>query len=195
LRWRQLEPSAFGLRQDQRTIETLMKGQGAMTIYSKKILIAYFSHSGNTREIAKQIQKATGGDLFEIQPVDPYPNDYQAVVDQAKKEIKAGYKPALKAKAGDVCKYDVVFIGSPNWWSTIAPPVASFLASCDFTGKTVVPFITHGGGGMANCAKDVKKLCPKSDVLSGHSFNGGTVKDAQDEVSKWVGETLNAKKN
>ena len=162
-----------------------------MTIDSKKILVAYFSHSGNTREIAKQIQKATGCDIFEIQPVAAYPDDYQTVVDQAKREIAAGYKPALKTKVDDIGKYDVIFVGSPNWWSTIAPPVATFLTSYDLSGKTVVPFITHGGGGMANCAKDVKKLCPKSKVLDGRSFNGGAVKGAQDEVSKWIGGILN----
>jgi len=164
--------------------------EGKESMKTAKVLVAYYSWSGNTREVAKQIQKATGGDLFEIQPVDPYPSDYQAVVDQAKKEIKAGYKPVLKTTVKDIGKYDIVFVGSPNWWSTIAPPVSAFLASADLSGKTVVPFITHGGGGMANCAADIKRLCPKSNVLTGLAISGSSAKSSQDEVSTWIAEIL-----
>ena len=85
---------------------------------SKKVLVAYFSHSGNTREVARQIGEATGGDLFEIVPATPYPAEYQAVVDQGKKEIAAGVRPALKNPVGDLSQYDVIFVGSPCWWAT-----------------------------------------------------------------------------
>ena len=105
---------------------------------SGKVLVAYFSHSGNTREVARQISEATGGDLFEIVPATPYPTEYRAVVDQGKKEIEAGVRPALKNPVGDLSQYDVIFVGSPCWWATIAPPVATFLTSCDLAGKTVV---------------------------------------------------------
>ena len=111
---------------------------------SGKVLVAYFSHSGNTREVARQISEATGGDLFEIVPATPYPTEYRAVVDQGKKEIEAGVRPALKNPVGDLSQYDVIFVGSPCWWATIAPPVATFLTSCDLAGKTVVPFMTRG---------------------------------------------------
>ncbi|OGV51121.1 MAG: flavodoxin [Lentisphaerae bacterium GWF2_52_8] len=166
-----------------------------MSSEAKKILIAYFSHSGNTREIAKQIQKLTGGDIFEIQVVKPYPNEYNAVVEQAKKEINSGYKPELKNKVEDIGKYDVIFIGSPNWWSTIAPPVTAFLSCYDFSGKTIVPFMTHGGGGFGHSINDIKKLCLKSSILDGHAFQGSDVKKAQDEVAKWVHETITIKPN
>ena len=101
---------------------------------------------------AAQIQKATGGTLFEIKPVKPYPSEYRECTVQARKEIQEGVRPE-RAKVEDMGKYDVIFIGSPNWWSTIAPPVASFLASYDLSGKTVIPFVTHGGGGMARCGR------------------------------------------
>ncbi len=102
---------------------------------SGKVLVAYFSHSGNTREVARQISEATGGDLFEIVPATPYPTEYRAVVDQGKKEIEAGVRPALKNPVGDLSQYDVIFVGSPCWWATIAPPVATFLTSFDPGGQ------------------------------------------------------------
>ena len=102
-----------------------------------RVLIAYYSWGGNTKYAAAQIQKATGGTLFEIKPVKPYPSEYRECTVQARKEIQEGGRPELAAKVEDMGKYDVIFIGSPNWWSTIAPPVASFLASYDLSGKTV----------------------------------------------------------
>ena len=130
---------------------------------SKKVLVAYFSHSGNTREVARQIGEATGGDLFEIVPATPYPAEYQAVVDQGKKEIAAGVRPALKNPVGDLSQYDVIFVGSPCWWATIAPPVATFLTSCDFAGKTVIPFMTHEGSGMGRSEADIRKRPSPTD--------------------------------
>ena len=153
-----------------------------------KILVAYFSHSGNTRTIAGQIQKATGADIFEIEVKNAYPSNYQSVVDQAKKEINAGVKPDLKSMPENLAQYDVIFIGSPNWWSTIAPPVATFLTNGNFSGKTVIPFVTHGGGGIARCEADVKKLCPESTVLKGFAINGSTVQNATPRVQKWLQE-------
>ena len=158
------------------------------TMNQKKILIAYFSRTGNTRKMAQQIQKATGGDIFEIVPLKPYPVAYQEVVDQARKEVKANFKPELKNKIDDIGKYDIIFVGSPNWCSTIAPPVATFLAGYDLKGKTVIPFVTHGGGGMANCEADVKKLCPKSNLLKGLAVSGRLVKNADDKVDQWLRE-------
>jgi flavodoxin len=160
--------------------------QAQSILASKKILIVYFSHSGNTRVIAEQIQKATGGVIFEIQPVKDYPSDYNTVVDQAKKEINANYKPALKALVKNIETYDVIFIGSPNWWSTIAPPVATFLSSYNLEGKTIIPFMTHGGGGMGHSVSDIKKLCPKSIVLDGLPISGSYVRRAQNDVENWL---------
>jgi len=155
---------------------------------SKKILVVYFSHSGNTKEIANQIKELTGGDIFEIQPAKAYPSDYQACVDQAKKEINANYKPALKTKLKSISSYDIIFVGSPCWWSTVAPPVATFLSSYDFTGKTIVPFMTHEGSRMGRSVSDIKKLCPKAKVLEGLPVRGSNVKEAKSEVKKWLQE-------
>ena len=147
---------------------------------SGKVLVAYFSHSGNTREVARQISEATGGDLFEIVPATPYPTEYRAVVDQGKKEIEAGVRPALKNPVGDLSQYDVIFVGSPCWWSTVAPPVATFLADCDWAGKTVVPFMTHEGSRMGRSEEDIRKLCAGATLLGGLPLRGGAVKDSRD---------------
>ena len=103
----------------------------AQTASGKKVLVAYFSHSGNTREMARQIAEATNGDLFEIVPQSAYPAQYDAVTAQAKREIGRGYRPALKGRLPDIGAYDVVFVGSPCWWGTVAPPVATFLVGKD----------------------------------------------------------------
>jgi flavodoxin len=133
----------------------------------KKILIAYFSHSGVTRRAAEQIQSAVGGDLFEIAASEPYPRDYNTVLGIAKREIAQGYLPALCGELPAVDGYDVVFVGSPNWWSTIAPPVSAFLSGLDLTGKRIIPFITHGGGGLNRTVSDVRKLCGGAKVEDG----------------------------
>ena len=150
---------------------------------SGKVLVAYFSHSGNTREVARQISEATGGDLFEIVPATPYPTEYRAVVDQGKKEIEAGVRPALKNPVGDLSQYDVIFVGSPCWWATIAPPVATFLTSCDLAGKTVVPFATSGGSGLGSTAEDMKKYAPGANILPGRMMNGRVTGS---DIAAWV---------
>jgi len=153
---------------------------------NKKILIAYFSHSGNTREIADQIHKIVGGDIFEIKAVKQYPNDYDAVVEQARQELDSGYKPALKTKIKDIKSYDLVFIGYPTWWSTISAPVRVFLSEYDLSGKTIVPFCTHEGSGLGRSVTDISKLCPKSTLLDGVAIWGKDLKTAQIKVSEWL---------
>lgn len=152
----------------------------------KKILVVYFSHSGNTRALALQLQALTGGDIFELKPADPYPAEYRAVVDQAKKELQADFKPKLAGKAPDLRQYDTVLIGTPNWWNSVAGPVRTFLSESDLSGKTVVSFVTHAGSGMGGIQADVAKLCPKSTVLSGTAIWGSNVKDAAADAAKWL---------
>ena len=152
----------------------------------KKILVAYYSHSGNTEAVAKHIHNIVGGDIFMIEPLTAYSTDYDTCVEQAKKEIEAGYKPALKAKVDDIASYDIIFVGTPNWWSTIAPPVATFLSDYDLSGKTIVPFCTHGGGREARCFTDMAKLCPQSTTADGFVVSGNSAKSSENEVNKWL---------
>lgn len=130
-----------------------------------KILIAYYSWSGNTKTVAQEIQKIVGGDLYEIEAVDAYPKNYNACVDQAKQEIASEYKPKLKPNSIDTSQYDTIFLGSPVWWYTVAPPIATFLSENDFSGKRIAPFCTHGGCGLSKCATDIAKMSPKATVL------------------------------
>ncbi len=126
---------------------------------NKKILIAYYSWSGNTKEVAEAIHEKIGGDLYRIETEQTYPEEYRATTAQAKREINEGFRPSLKGKVEDIAQYDIIFIGSPNWWGTIAPAVSSFLADNNLKGKTVIPFITHGGGGEQNTITDLTKQC------------------------------------
>jgi flavodoxin len=153
---------------------------------TKKILIAYFSRTGNTREIANQIHKSVGGDIFEIQAAEPYPQDYEAVKKKAMQEQVSGYKPALKTKVKNIKSYDLIFIGYPIWWGTIPAPVRTFLSEYDLSGKTIVPFCTHEGSGLGRSVSDISKLCPKSTLLDGVAIRGRDVKTAQNIVSEWL---------
>ena len=129
-----------------------------------KILIAYYSYSGNTKEVAEAIQKITGGDLFEIKTEGSYPEEYNAMVQQAKKEINDNFRPKLTTSVADIAKYDTIFIGSPNWWGTITPQVSSFLAEYDLSGKNIIPFITHGSGGLQNTVTDLTAQCQGCNI-------------------------------
>lgn len=163
-----------------------VNGQAQEASGAKKMLVVYFSQSGNTGVIADYIRELTGADVFRIEVKAAYPKDYDALVDQAKKEIQAGHKPEIKGKPENVGEYDVVFVGSPNWWATIAPPVATFLSGYDFAGKKIMPFITHEGSRMGRSVQDIRSLCPKASVSEGLPIRGGSVKGAKEEVRSWL---------
>lgn len=161
----------------------------------QKVLVAYYSYSGNTRCAAEQIQKATNSALFEIEPVKPYPSIYKECTNQALNDIHAGRSPELKGRVIDFNQYEVIYVGTPNWWSTIAPPVATFLTSYDFSGKTIIPFVTHGGGGMANCERDMKKLTSgKAIFLKGRAFAGSGIQSSGEAVFRWAQSVLPSRK-
>ncbi|MCE1248938.1 MAG: flavodoxin [Firmicutes bacterium] len=157
----------------------------------KRILVAYFSFSGNTRVIAKQIQEITGGTLFEIKTVKPYPREYNKVVEQAKIEKQSNYRPVLKDKLKNPGDYDVIFLGYPNWWGTIPMPVATFLTENNMKGKTIIPFCTHEGSGLGSSVNDIMKLCPGATVKEGLAIRGREVNNARNEVSGWVKKVRN----
>ena len=144
--------------------------------------------SVDTKKIAENIQKETGGDLFEIQTVQSYPIEYNATTEQAKKEINSEYKPPLKTKIKNIDQYNVIFIGSPNWWGTIAPAVSSFISENDLTGKTIIPFITHGGGGIQNTLTDLTNQC-KGCLINQNIWNsyGSQITG----LSEWLKEIIN----
>ena len=152
---------------------------------NKKALVVYYSYTGNTRVLAEQIRQSVNGDIFEIQPATPYSSDYDTVVNQGKREVESGYKPPLKRNVDNLSSYEVIFVGTPIWWYTIAPPVSTFLTESDLAGKTIIPFCTHGGYGAGHSLDDIKKLAPKSQVLDELVLNGSS-KYEQKEIYAWL---------
>ncbi len=153
---------------------------------NKKILIAYFSWGGNTQSIAEKIHKTTGADIFRIETITPYPKDYnETAYGIAKKQHEEGIKPQLKDNI-DVSLYDAVFVGTPAWWYEMAPAVKTFLSENNFEGKTIIPFITHGGGGKYSIAQDMAKLTKAKKVLEPLVIyeNGGS--KAKDDIDNWL---------
>lgn len=150
------------------------------------LLIAYYSHSGNTQKIAEQIRELVGGTVFRIEPVEKYPRSYQEVLKVSKVEIENGIRPPLKEKVENIERFDTIFVGSPNWYSTIAPPVATFLSEHDLSGKSVIPFVTHGGGGVAHCITDIKKLIGNTTMLEGFVISGYRTGRVKQEIRNWL---------
>ncbi len=154
-----------------------------------RALVVYFSHSGNTRALAQQIHAQVGGDLVEIVPVKPYPADYGSCVDQAKKEKAAQARPAITVQGLDsLDAYSTIYLGYPNWWSTYPMPVATFLSQRDFSGKRVIPFCTHGGGGLGTSVSDLRAALPKARIGKPFACPGGSVRSAStaSRVKEWL---------
>lgn len=150
------------------------------------VLIVYFSWGGNTRGIAEEIQKQTGADLFEITLVHPYSDNYNTVLDEAQRDQNKQARPELASHVEDMDKYGTIILGYPNWWASIPMPIASFLEEYDFSGKTIIPFCSHGGGRFGQSLTAIAKLAPDAemgDALSIH-YSGGSSLD--DDVKKWL---------
>ena len=131
---------------------------------AEKILIAYYSKTGNTKRAAEEIAKMTGGTLHRIVPQKTYPDSYFATVAVAKWESLKGEKPALADKVEGIGGYDKILVGFPIWWFGCPQLIKTFMESYDFNGKKVYPFCTHGGSGPKNSTRDIKAICPKADV-------------------------------
>lgn len=153
---------------------------------NKKSIVVYFSESGNTQTVARLVQSLTGSDILEITTKTPYVKDYDALVEQAKKEIRAGVKPPLKPVSFDPDQYETIYLGSPNWWSTIAPPLGTFISENKLSGKTLAPFITHGGGGKGHADKDLKALCPGATVLDMLALYEDGGAEAEKQLAGWL---------
>ena len=168
------------------------------------ILIAYYSRKGqnywngsiknltkgNTEIVAEMIQKATGGELFEIETVKEYPEDYTKCTEVAKEELRAHARPALKAYPESIAKYDVLFLGYPCWWGTMPMGVYTFLEHYDFTGKRIVPFCTHEGSRMGGSVDQIKKFAPGAVVLEGLPIHGAEAAASGKTVEAWAKKSL-----
>ena len=170
-----------------------------------KILIVCYSESPNqnTMTAAKWIRQQVGGDICVIKMVTPYSDSYRKVLKESKHHLDNDIKPEILPLDKNVADYDVIFVGSPVWYGTFAPPLGTFFSKYDLSGKTVIPFCTHGGGGAGHLFEDVAKAAPKSKVLPGLSLKGSNVvertigrgtrnKASVNEVVRWLNQIIPA---
>lgn len=153
---------------------------------SSKVLIAYFSWGGNTKGIAEQIADKTGADLFEIQLVNPYSSDYNTVLDEAQQDQNEQARPELSTHVENMEQYDTIILGYPNWWASIPMPIASFLEEYDFSGKTIVPFCSHGGGRFGQSLTAIAKLAPNATLGEGLSVHYSGDSNLGSEIDAWI---------
>lgn len=148
------------------------------------VLVAYFSWSGNTKQLALEIQAQTGGDLFEIIPENPYTDDINELSGIALREQSDNIRPALSVNVEDIDKYDTIFIGFPNWWNDMPMPVFTFLEEYDFSGKTIIPFTTYGNGGWGKSLNSIKDVLTESTILDGIAIQEHELESAEQEVTE-----------
>ena len=151
-----------------------------------KILVACFTRTGNTKVIAHQVRRALKADLFEIEPAAPYPEDYEQTVAQAVRERDSGVRPPLKANVPDIHAYNAVFLGFPIWGETAPPIIRSFLSQHDLSGRTLVPFITHGGYGQGRSMAVVREHAPRASVLAPFVMEADQERRTLTQVSRWL---------
>ena len=142
---------------------------------------------GNAELIANWIAEETGGDLFSIKTQNKYSSDYDECLNQARKERDNNERPALVGRVNNIDDYDVIFLGFPNWWYTCPMAVFTFVESYDLSGKTIIPFCTHGTGGLSRTIRDLKKLLPANcKVLEPIGVYRPEVKNSKSKVVDWV---------
>ena len=175
---------------------TLFAAAGAKAA-TAETLVAYFSRAGenyavgvvekgNTAIIAEMIAEKTGADLFQIQPVNAYPETYDACTEVAQQEKREGARPELAETVENWESYDVIYLGYPIWWGDMPMAVYTFLESYDFAGKTVIPFCTHGGSGLSGTVQSIQSICVGAEVKDGLAVTGATAQNDRDEAQKQV---------
>lgn len=164
-----------------------------------KVLIVFFSHAGenyavgnikvgNTKLVADEIQRITGGDEFEIVAEKDYNIPYDALTKLAKEESEKDEKPTFKGEVKNIDQYDTVFIGGPIWWGTYPQVMFSFFDKYNLNGKTIIPFSTHEGSGLGSVVSDLKRLYPKANFKTAFSIYGHECQKDLSKVNKWLKE-------
>lgn len=142
---------------------------------------------GNMQYMAMTIQEAIGGELFRIETTEKYPLEHETLVNQAKEEQNEEVRPELATHIENVEQYDMIFLGYPNWWGDMPQPLYTFLEEYDFSGKTIIPFNSHGGSGFSNTIEEIKKLQPNATVRDdGLSISRNDVADSEQEITDWA---------
>lgn len=142
--------------------------------------------TGNTEIAAGIIQELTGADMFKIEQMQEYAKDYNECISQAQADQKRNARPELKAYPETLQQYDTIYLGFPNYWSTMPMAVFTFLEHFDFSGKTIKPFCTHEGSGMGKSEQDIKKLCPDAKTEKGLAIRGGSVQKSKTDIETWI---------
>lgn len=142
---------------------------------------------GNMQYMAMTIQEAIGGELFRIETKEKYPLEHETLVNQAKEEQNEDARPELATHIENVEQYDMIFLGYPNWWGDMPQPLYTFLEEYDFSGKTIIPFNSHGGSGFSNTIEEIKKLQSNATVRDdGLSISRNDVADSEQEITDWA---------
>ena len=149
-------------------------------------LVAYFSRSGNTRVIAGVIERSRHADLFEIRPAHVYPADYFETVEQARQERDRGDRPPLADTLASLDGYDTVYLGFPVWGETVPPVVRTFLSLHGWQGKTLIPFITHGGYGPGDCQAQLAKRAPGATIRPAFVLEADQERRTTTSVTTWL---------
>ena len=151
-----------------------------------RTLVLYYSLTGNTKMVAEEIANRLGADIEAIEAVNPYDTNFQACIARSMQEREQGITPEIKALKSDLSKYDVIFIGYPVWFGTYAPPIITFLANNDLTGKKLVPFCTFGSGGLESSAKDLVNAQPNAQVMPGYGVRAARLEAMPQEVDQFL---------
>lgn len=151
-----------------------------------KMLVLYYSQTGNTKAVAEEIANKLGADIEEITMEDPYDPDFQATIDRCLKEREQDILPTIHPVKADLANYDVIFLGYPVWFGTYAPPVITFLNSADLSGKKIVPFCTFGSGGLESSVKDLVAAEPNAEVLPGYGVRAARLDAMPKEVDNFL---------
>lgn len=159
---------------------------------SKKLVVYYSWSNGNTKRIAEKMAEELGADIRQIDTVEPYKGSYDEVVAQGQNEVNRGYKPEIKPLDVDIKDYDVIAVGTPTWWYTMAPAVLTFLSSNDWSGKKVIPFMTNGGW-TGHVIKDMMKECKGAEIIKPmeikfDSQGGPILKTSEKKIDEWIAD-------
>ena len=173
------------------TLTTREASSAPSAAKTKKALVVYYSWGGNTRGVAKEIQRQTGFDTVELALVTPYSTNYNTVLNEAQRDQRRQARPQLRndIAADKWAEYDTILIGYPNWWASIPMPIATFLESHDFSGKRILPFCSHGGGRFGQSLTAIAKLAPRAHIAEGLSvhYSGGA--SLPKDVEAWLRKT------
>lgn len=153
-----------------------------------KILVLYFSQSGNTEAVANFIHEVVGGDIIKLETEQVYPSDYDELVDYAQEEQRQNARPTLSTTIDNIDEYDTIFLGFPNWWGDMPMAIYTFLDNYDLSGKTIAPFITHGGSGLSGTPQNIQEEEPNATVTEGLAVSGSSARNSQSVVNEWLVE-------